>query len=151
MSSAGSILWIDNDPAYLLPLQMTLEDEGYEVTIVGTVSHATKLLADGNYNLVILDVMMPINAEDEAEGYSTELTSQGFKTGLAFYIRNRDLLLARRLPVIVMTVRLDSAIAGEFVAAGLSERCFVTKFEMRHPKTFIEKIRSAIVGVSKET
>lgn len=65
-------------------------------------------------------------------------------TGLAFYVRTRELLLARSLPVMVMTMRLDQVIADEFVAAGLPRQCFVTKYELMNVDSFLGKIRSTI-------
>lgn len=144
MSTAGRVLWIDNDRAYQAPLMRALEYGGYEVAIVPTVSDAERLLNNNSYDLVILDVMIPMTEKDEEEGYSPALTSYGYKTGLAFYNRNRDLLLARGLPVIVLTVRLDRAIQDEFVAAGLPGQCLVTKYELREVGAFLGKIRSTI-------
>lgn len=146
MSIAARILWIDNDPALLYPWQKTLETNGYHVTISRTVSEAANLLTDGSYDLVIIDVMMPTTENDEAEGYSPELTDDGRMTGLAFYVRNRDLLLTLRLPIMVMTVRFDQDILDEFVAVGLPPRCFVTKMVVRNPMALLEKVRSTLAA-----
>src|SRR4029079_2191271 len=111
----------------------SLEDSGFEVTTVETLSKATNLLTGGRYDLVILDVMIPTTAQDEAEGYSAEVSDFGFKTGLAFYKKNRDLMLRLGLPVMVMTVRIDQHIVDEFVAAGLPRECMFTKYSVRDP------------------
>lgn len=151
MASAGRILWIDNDLPFLGPFRWALEYEGYQVTIAGTVSDAENFLTGGNYDLVIIDVMMPLTEEDEAAGYSPALTGQGLKTGLAFYIRNRDLFLTRRIEVIVMTVRIDQDIVDEFAAAGVPRRCMVTKFEVGSVVTFLQKIRSTLDADTGQT
>jgi CheY-like chemotaxis protein len=143
MADAGRILWIDNDPAYLSPFKKALELLGYEVAIVTTVSDAENVVKDGSYDLVILDVMIPMTEKDE-EAYSPTLTDFGYKTGLVFYNRNRDLLLARSLPVMVLTVRLDQGVVDEFVEAGLPRQCFATKYELRDVESFLGKIRSSI-------
>jgi CheY-like chemotaxis protein len=145
MPSAGHILWIDNDTHYLAPFRAALHDSGFEVTTAETVSEATNLLTKGNYNLVLLDVMMPTTARDEAEGYGVELSDFGYKTGLAFYVKNRDLLLHLGVPVMVTTVRLDQRIIEEFVAAGLPRECFVTKYSVADPDILLEKINFMLI------
>lgn len=143
--SAWQILWIDNDRAYIRPHVKALEAEGYQVTILDTVSEATNLLTESDYDLVILDVMIPMSELDEADGYSPELTDCGHKTGLAFYIRNRDSMIERHIPVMVVTIRIDQSVVDEFIAAGLPQRCFVNKYSVRDPWSLVEKVRLAIV------
>jgi len=144
MAGAGHILWIDNDTHYLTPFREALEEFGFDVTTVETISEAANLLTTGNYDLVILDVMMPTTEQDEAAGYGAELSDGGYKTGLIFYANNRDLLLRLRLPVMVMTVRIDRNIVEEFVSAGLPRDCMVTKYSVSDPEVLLEKINFMI-------
>ena len=138
------ILWIDNDRAFLLPFVEEIRDAGYEVDVAGNVSSGSELLRTGGYALVILDVMIPTRSEDEEREYSAEETDLGYRTGLVFYRRHREFLLQQRIPVLVLTVRLDSSIRKEFAAAGLPSDCFATKYALSDPVALAAKMQSMI-------
>ncbi|MEO8383218.1 MAG: response regulator [Acidobacteriota bacterium] len=140
----ATILWVDNDPAHIYPFSLALADAGYVVTSARTLFSAAELLRLGSYDLLILDVMIPLTDEDESQAYSPEWTDCGDKAGLAFYQRHRDELVTRRVPVLVMTVRVDLAIVEAFVAAGLPRSMFVSKMSLRDTASFLEKIRVVI-------
>ncbi len=53
------ILVVDDDPTNTKLLKFLLSDEGYEVTTVHTPSDALTTLDRNDYDLIILDVMMP--------------------------------------------------------------------------------------------
>jgi len=138
------ILWLDNDAALILPYKVALESEGFEVSIVRTLAEASAVLLTSPYDLLILDVMVPLTENDVAHGYSFETASDGAATGLAFYVKHRELLRERHTPVLVMTVRVDRSIENEFTLAGLPSDCFVTKTAMRRATMFIAKITSLV-------
>jgi CheY-like chemotaxis protein len=138
------ILWLDNDPAYLDPFIDTLKDEGYEVDIASTVSEAEYFLKVRQYELLILDVMIPTVSADEEKRYTPDMTNLGLKTGVVFYIINKELLQKARMQVLVMTVRLDKDIRDEFVNAGLPQNCFATKYELRDASVFLDRIKEMI-------
>lgn len=142
------ILWIDNDPGYLEVFFLVLEDEDSIVIHARTVSDGEKLLATQEIDLLILDVMIPVTEEDQANGYSYEATDDTYRTGLVFYTRNRELLRQRHVPVLVLSVRVDQTIREEFVNAGLPPECFATKYQVAQIERFLEKVRAAIGGGS---
>jgi len=53
------ILWADDEIDLLKPHRMFLQDKGYEVTGVSNGPDAVEEIRSGQYDLVLLDEMMP--------------------------------------------------------------------------------------------
>lgn len=138
------ILWLDNDPAYLETYEEALKESGFEVEIVTTVTAAERLIESKEYDLLLLDVMIPTKNEAEENLYPPETTDSGLKTGLLFYRRMKAKLDQLKTPVLVMTVRLDSGILDEFVKAGLKPDNFCTKVALRERPVFIDKVKEVL-------
>jgi len=119
---------------------VALERAGFDVTLTKSLEDAERHLAAVRFDVVLLDVMIPITSRDEASGYSGEETDDSHKTGLAFYLKHKK-QLAKHGNIMVFTVRVDKPIRDEFVAAGLKEEDFVTKLELRDARAFVEAVR----------
>jgi CheY-like chemotaxis protein len=128
--SGETVLWVDNDRAYLFPYIEELEDQGFVVTVAETAYEAERILAERRFDFVIIDVMIPTKSDAEEEVYTPVQTNQGFQTGLVFWRRMKPLLHRHGSRVLVFTVRLDEKIRGEFAADGLSADSFATKFQL---------------------
>jgi len=59
MGNQGNILIIDDESTHLLLLQTILQDEGYNTEITENPQKGLELLKDNNYQVLILDIMMP--------------------------------------------------------------------------------------------
>jgi CheY-like chemotaxis protein len=140
MSSDGRVLWVDNDPGQIHGFVVALRRAGFEVIVTPSVAAAEKYVAAERFALVILDVMIPVNDAEEADGYSGDVTDDGHKTGLAFYVRNKQ-RLERDGALMVFTVRVDKPIRDDFLAAGLPPQNFVTKLELRDAKALVAAVR----------
>jgi CheY-like chemotaxis protein len=138
------VLWLDNDLAYLEPYVEALTDEGYAVTVVASVGEAEYRLKREQFDLVILDVMIPTKDDKEEVDYTPDDTEQGQKTGLVFYRRVRDLLARLKTRVLVMTVRLDEDVLNEFRNYDLPRDRFATKFALREVDVFLDKVNSVL-------
>lgn len=136
------ILWLDNDSQNTRPYVSALKKRGDEVEVVTTVTGAEELLASKNYDLLILDVMIPTRDADEDEAYPPNETDEGHKTGLVFYKRMKERFGDNLPPVLVMTVRLDLQIREEFIEANLDNEHFSTKYAVRDVTRFLDKIES---------
>ncbi len=55
----AKILVVDDDPDILLLVSRYLEKEGYRVDTASDTQEAGRMLADGRFGLVVLDLMMP--------------------------------------------------------------------------------------------
>jgi CheY-like chemotaxis protein len=138
------ILWLDNDPAYLIPFVRALQEEEYQVTVVESLTEAEESLQQDSFDLMIIDVMIPtLNSSEEAR-YQPEETDLGYKTGLIFYKHNREALNKSGTRTMVMTVRLDKSIRDEFIKAGLPTDAFATKYQMSEPINFLDKVRRTL-------
>ncbi|MCG8410744.1 MAG: response regulator [Bacteroidales bacterium] len=59
MTEEGNILIVDDVSTHLLLLQSILHDEGYNTDITNKPQDVLELLLEKEYNVVLLDVMMP--------------------------------------------------------------------------------------------
>jgi DNA-binding response OmpR family regulator len=135
------ILFLDNDTAYVKPYQEVLEDEGYQVKVAESVTEAEQYLKTENYDLLILDVMVPPMSDQELIQYSPQETKLGLTTGLLFYKLNKERLEKNGIRVLVMTIRLDKYIMDEFIKAGLPIASYATKYAMSDPDEFLGNVR----------
>jgi DNA-binding NtrC family response regulator len=138
------VLWLDNDIPYLRPYVKALKDRDYEVHLIASLTKAEELLDEYQFDLVIIDVMVPTQNEAEAVNYPYQETDSGHKSGLVFYKRIKRKLVDKLPAVAVMTVRLDQNIRNEFTRSGLKNENFVTKYSVREVSSFVKKIESIL-------
>ncbi len=58
-SSKARILVVEDDPSIVLGLRLNLEGEGYEVATITDGHDALQAVRDGDWDLVVLDIMLP--------------------------------------------------------------------------------------------
>ncbi|MEM9695856.1 MAG: response regulator transcription factor, partial [Myxococcota bacterium] len=77
MAQGASILIVEDDENLRLALEDNLDDEGYAVTATGTGQGALRELTRRNYDVVILDIMLP-----DIDGYRVckEIRERGYPT-----------------------------------------------------------------------
>jgi CheY-like chemotaxis protein len=142
------VLWLDNDLTNIEPYVEIMRDSGIEVGLASTITQAEEQLKS-EYDLLILDVMIPTKTEREEEVYHPEETESGRKTGLVFYKRMKQSLEQRGCKLLVLTVRLDEGILREFLAAGLPRGSYETKMTLREAPIFLERVKG-ILSQKKE-
>lgn len=59
MSSKPSILIVDDEERFRITLAKLLSVKGFEVESVGSAKEALTKIAEGNYDVILLDVKMP--------------------------------------------------------------------------------------------
>jgi len=139
------ILWIDNDTVWLSTFRKSLIQEGYEVNQVLSLTRGFEELERDKYDLLILDVMMPVRTEEEGD-YPSSKTNGGHKSGLVFYVKHKETLAAKGIAVFVFTIREDQQIRDDFFALGLPERCYMTKAEAGEIDVFLERVEELIAA-----
>ncbi len=97
------ILAVDDDPMNRDMISRRLEKLGYEVTDAGTGREALQKLKDGNFDLVLLDILMP-----DLDGFQT----------LEFIKADPRL---RHVPVIMLTALDDVASTVRCIEAGAED------------------------------
>ena len=151
MTDLPTVLWLDNDLAFLWPYIDALRDAGYRVVVAERIGEARRLIStERRLDVAVLDVMIPL-FEDEAGGEATQDIAEshgGYRAGLLVgrYIReNRP-----GLPFIGLSVRADQDIRTWFELHGAG---FATKFELSDPGHLVEfvagKMRRSILPRSK--
>jgi CheY-like chemotaxis protein len=138
------ILWFDNDPGIVDAYITGLRNSGYEVVVVTTVTEADRVIQQEEFDLLILDAMIPTKNEEEEKIYKPLETDTGHETGLVFYRRFKQRLADTKTPTLVMTVRLDSAIAKKFAEEGLPTKCFKRRLEFRDGPLFLKTVRELL-------
>ncbi|MBI2812685.1 MAG: response regulator [Opitutae bacterium] len=99
----AKILAVDDDPMNRDMISRRLEKLGYEVTDAGTGREALQKLKDGNYDLVLLDILMP-----DLDGFQ------------ALEFMKADPRL-RHVPVIMLTALDDVASTVRCIEAGAED------------------------------
>jgi len=140
MTELRTALWLDNDPGYIVGFVRALEREGFAVNVARSVTEAEVALKERAYDLLIIDVMIPVTPAEHAAGYTGTSTDDSHKTGLEFYKR-RAKALEKSCVVLVLTVRVDKAIRDEFLEEGLRADRFLTKLELPDAKSFVQEIK----------
>ena len=135
-----SILWLDNDKALIYPYLSELKRHNIKTEVTNSVLEAEELLKSSKFDLVIIDVMIPIINEKESKIYKSENTNSGLATGLIFYRRTKKTLKCTDTKVLILTVRLDEKIKIEFIKEGIQPENFATKLSLREISSFMRKI-----------
>jgi DNA-binding response OmpR family regulator len=99
MPEKGYVLVVDDEPETLDLVRLTLSTAGFEVEAAESGRDALQLISERNYDLVLLDIMMP-----ELSGYDVLRSLQG-RAGLP--------------PIIILTARNqpEDRIIGEKLGA----------------------------------
>jgi CheY-like chemotaxis protein len=133
-----TVLWLDNDLGNIDALGMSLRQSGMDVTFVTKVGVAEELVRRERYDLVLVDVMIPVTDDEFESGYAADQTEDSLCTGFVFFVRNRQYLA--QSVVVVLTVRIDGGIREKFVAAGLPLENFLTRYEVRDTRRFTSEM-----------
>ncbi len=144
------ILWCYNDPGMIVPFVTALERAKCLVKVVRSAAQAEESLDRGEFDLLIIDVMIPTLDEAEEVVYTPEATDRGAHTGLAFIKLHHAMLKSKGVVPFVFTVRQDKRIRQDFLAAGLAPKQFATKMELCDEELFISRL-SDITGRQLES
>ena len=104
------ILFIDDEPEFVDPQVVALEEAGYEVTLESAPDAAVALLQERDFDLIILDLIMPPRRRDRERG---EQELDFAETGVKLYREIRDELGIVDIPIIFLTVVRDQDIRRE--------------------------------------
>ena len=95
MSLTSKILIVDDDPRLCNSLKVFLSDQYPEITTSNSPREAIELLASDDFDLILLDVVMP-----EMSGYHVldYINSHGLKTSVVLITGYAPIELAREAP-----------------------------------------------------
>ncbi|HID08085.1 MAG TPA: response regulator, partial [Armatimonadetes bacterium] len=103
-------LFIDDEPEFVRPQVTALEDAGYTVTLETDPDEAIALLQEQEFDLIILDLIMPPRRKNRKRG---ELELDFAETGVKLHQEIRDGLGLADVPIIFLTVVRDQDIRRE--------------------------------------
>jgi CheY-like chemotaxis protein len=138
------VLWVEED--YMDPFESALELKGYEVVRAFFLSEAIEELKKGPFDLVLLDVMIPIEDEDVDLGFTYESTKGGTESGLAFYQWLRaELGAGKKTRVLVYTILDDDVdVRRRFIELGLLEENYLSKVNTSNVNDLIWQVERVL-------
>ena len=139
----GQILWLDNDKVFLMPFILRLKAEGYTVRQTLLLTEGLSELEKNDYDLLILDVMLPVQEQEETL-FPPDHTNSGLQSGLVFYKKYKGLAEKKGIPIFVFTIREDVPIRNEFLGAGLPPENYMTKIEGADTAIFLARVEKLI-------
>jgi len=139
MAGLYRILWLEED--YLDAFEAALRVRGYEVDRAFFLSDAVGLLDKNRYDLLLLDVMIPIEGPDVDLGFTSDNTQGGDRSGLSFYEKYRDRLVSLDLPVLVYTICGDIPdVKKSFVELGLKPENYIDKVDASNVNDLLQHV-----------
>lgn len=133
MTKEQKILWIDDDPYQLHPYVLALQDEGFEIIVVSTVSDGRKVMLANDIGLVIVDVMLPPETNELVN------TKGGFESGLVFARWARNNFPHTR--IVGFSHSNDPDVIAWFKKHGAA---FISKFQAEQTSSVIDQLRGLI-------
>ena len=123
------VLLVEDDPSNRIPTQKLLEKVGHEVTLAANGGQAIELLAENDFDCIIMDIQMPVMSGVEA----TRI------------IRGSDTLGPKKdIPIIALTAYAMDKDRETFLAAGMN--AYVSK-----PATLEEMTKAMREAMGRET
>jgi GAF domain-containing protein len=142
--SRKTILWVDDQPSIIAPFANLLKTHGYAVDEERYLSAAERRLLAERYDLLILDLMVPLQ-ETEYEDYR-RAENDGY-SGLELYKRLRKKLDESQRPhVLVFTSVVDQRAFDKCRVEGLPKDCFVRRLDFQDDPKRLLPIIETLVG-----
>jgi CheY-like chemotaxis protein len=116
------ILWLDDEIQRVTPYCDSLAESGHEITLVSDITEFNEMLANGGWDIVLLDVIMPIG------DFGAEESGEGLGTGLVLATRLRQALPDLR--IILFTNRMDLASIGEKLDVEVLHKVAVSPWDL---------------------
>ena len=144
-SRPDTVLWLDDDRFFSTPFVEHLTSKGIEVILATTLSEAEHQLASREFDLLILDVMIPIRPSELRE-YASREGDSSFSAGHRFFLKHMSRLREQGTRTIVFTTRLDVKIAKQFQLSGVEGISFIKKLDIRSPKDLMLNVEAVFDG-----
>jgi CheY-like chemotaxis protein len=143
------ILWVEDDA--VLALEAALGDAGYIVDHAYFLSDAEECLKAHVYDLVVLDVLMAIEPEDAAIGYTAMETAGGNEAGMVFVRRHAQDFKRRNTGVLVYSAIGDeSDVTAKFVDLGVPADNVLYKVSQANVVYLLENIDKILRNMGKK-
>lgn len=134
------ILWLE-DYNLFVSESMRKMPKGIEITPVRNVTDGEFKIKKEHYDLLILDPGIPLQNEEEEKKYPPDKTDNGYETGFEFYLRNKEYLEGTKILVLSIS-RMGKF--KRFKETGIPPKHFATKYTLRDPVLFWEKINKIL-------
>lgn len=134
------VAWVENDRSWIVPYIERLESVGHDIVVFTCASEAERAIFAGHFDLVLLDVMLPLCAEDDPEVYSPDRTRRGLDTGVLLCTRIVPHLRASRCGIMAITQRMDAEVVVLLTRAGLRDDEIATRLDLRDVDVFAERV-----------
>jgi hypothetical protein len=138
------ILWLDDDYMEVLESEMALFD--YKVHHVYHVNVAyNKLKSNQRFDLLLLDLMIPLHIDDAKLGFISKTTNDGTETGLIFYRNCHKIIKNSGMHVIVYSInKIDEHIKTAFSELGLPKTYILDNLANSNTNKLLNLIRKIL-------
>ena len=106
------VLLLEDEEILAKGLPTLLKDEGIDITGTESINEALELYSKGNFDVVLLDIMMP-----PADNMDAEKLDYGRITGVE--VARRMKIVDPNIPIVAFTVLSDPEIREEMREAGI--------------------------------
>jgi hypothetical protein len=140
------VLWLEDD--YMEALETAMQLSDYDVNHVFYVNDAYNLLTSNErYDLLLLDVMLPVRAADIKLGFTNEATKGATETGLLFYKKFQEIINRLKMRVVVYTINaVDELVCQGFHELGLPEEQILDKVDNANVNDLLSAIALVLRG-----
>jgi CheY-like chemotaxis protein len=119
------VLWVEEEPNSLRFERILAQQHGWQITSVETVSDASRLLNDERFDLVIVDLILPLDEFRKARGH----VDPDAGLGLVDSIRNSARMgrTPATVPLLVVSAVVSPDRKARVVAKLTTERYYLNK------------------------
>jgi two-component system alkaline phosphatase synthesis response regulator PhoP len=120
------VLWVDDEPESLrYEIKLAEEMGGWQITLAQTVTDAVELLRDIVFDLIIVDLMLPLNSFDQLSGLVS------LDAGIRFITSVRDTdrpgSTTSTVPLIIISAEVFSEQRAKVIERLVSSEYYLTK------------------------
>ncbi len=65
-----NVLWVEDEPSSMRYEQQLAKNEGWAITFADTVSEALELIREKDFDLIVVDLIMPMDDFEKKRGYA---------------------------------------------------------------------------------
>ena len=122
-----------------------LRHKGYYVDVATCVSDAENQLKEKHFDMLILDIAIPVLPEEEKK-YPATKTGHGYRTGFHFYHLWRKELERRSIKLLVFShfIEYGPDIAEFFIERGVTPDCILSAFKYQKVVDLFKKVETMI-------
>jgi CheY-like chemotaxis protein len=120
-----NVLWVEDEPDSLRYERKLAEQQGWNITSADTVSRAMTLINDTAFDLVVVDLILPLDDFHKQQGYVTPDTGIQFIDAVREPTRKGS--TPANVPLLVLTAVISPEQKAKVTKKLISDQYYLTK------------------------